>query len=677
MDKFRLLKIHHDSPPPVNDASKPPVNDSTRPHSSPPADERAPKVLNINDNGVVHERIFLAHGKAGNQDGNLVVQHHVNSFPSQRFPITKGHFKALIHLEPGPNNVRLFVEGPQGARWPNSSIVIHYVPLLQNPPLHLVLLLGKDSKGTFDSPKYKRDREGNDLELAKKKLRMAGYMMSAFTDEQMYRNGFGHRTFRLYEEWGPDTLSNRDRSARTTAVVHVLRTDKTVAEIRDPNRAQQKSDATDKGALFGIALDTIRNAGGVFNNGHEVMVAALFLDAHWDANQKLIQGHAALGGGAGHIKLAIFGSQAIHSWPSCLEEVVPSLMDDTRTDTSEVANDSNQSGTSWECLNIGMGAFMHEIGHLLGCPHQESGVMLRDYITWNRSFMTRDGNYCARTNGPGKELTLAQDECNWHRLDVLRFRYHPAFRLPQEYPAPLDPTKPNLYPVEGGAFARSATGIYLVEIRVDDGVRSWLEYHDLPQTELFLIEQELRDRLPEKYRSPDKKIKIELLACGEQQTAVEDFGALTRGAMVQLPSGGHAFKSNKLGSANGDEQMVVFPHRGPHPVPIARIQVHSGNAVDGVEFFFEDGSNYLFGKRGGSPHDINFRPGEQLIGFYCRTGAWVDGLSVITSLQRTNIFGKAQGGKGHDLVPPHGYRIAGLYGNIAQWTMSIGILYTS
>src|SRR5437763_608989 len=88
--------------------------------------------------------------------------------------------------------------------------------------------------------------------------------------------------------------------------------------------------------------------------------------------------------------LHISGKPSLQSYPSCMQEGVPSLRDCSPTDTRYVANDCNESGSSWEVANIGTGAHLHEVGHLLGCPHQESGVMLRDYVTFIRTFLVRE-----------------------------------------------------------------------------------------------------------------------------------------------------------------------------------------------------------------------------------------------------------------------------------------------
>ena len=73
--------------------------------------------------------------------------------------------------------------------------------MVNAPPLQLVMLLGKDSDGTFDAVPERVQREGNGLETAMKKYRMAAYLWQAFTGEQMFRNSFGRRCFRFEEEW--------------------------------------------------------------------------------------------------------------------------------------------------------------------------------------------------------------------------------------------------------------------------------------------------------------------------------------------------------------------------------------------------------------------------------------------------------------------------------------------
>src|SRR5699024_10881451 len=130
------------------------------------------------------------------------------------------------------------------------------LPLSNSPPLDLVVVLGKDSDGTFDAVPERIAREGNDLGRAIRKFRMAAYLWQSFTGEQMFRHGFGRRCFRFEEEWQTGTLSRRDSASghmRNEAKVHVVRCDKTVAELRS---LQSQPDG-DKQGLFDIAKNAI------------------------------------------------------------------------------------------------------------------------------------------------------------------------------------------------------------------------------------------------------------------------------------------------------------------------------------------------------------------------------------------------------------------------------------
>ena len=191
----------------------------------------------------------MIYGRAGPDvpfDGQITVEHHHNSFPAQSFPVTgihistknltiDSHFKALAHLLPGPNILRLtFVPPPQisQARF-TTRITLHCLPLLQNPPLHLAIVLPQDSEGFFEAPS---DRS-NGLDEAVKKLRLAAYLWQAYTAEQLFRNfpgspgniGSARRSFRLEDEWMNDTLSLQETDVRrNTAKVHIVRSPLTI-----------------------------------------------------------------------------------------------------------------------------------------------------------------------------------------------------------------------------------------------------------------------------------------------------------------------------------------------------------------------------------------------------------------------------------------------------------------
>ena len=580
--------------------------------------------------GQVHQKVLLVYGQIGDAsektlDGNLTVCHHQDNFPATIWPVSDSHFKALVHLTPGPNRLRFDFTSPKIS--PNNSslpahsswININFLPLINSPPLQLVILLGKDSPATFDAVPERKQREGNDLNIAVRKFRMAAYLWQAFTGEQMYRNGFGRRCFRFEEEWQTGSLTFRDKEMgqmRNEAKVHVVRTEKTVREIRDLDLAQQYNNATRKGELYSIAMEAVKEHFKPVK-GQRQYISLLLLDAHWDTKAKTITGHAALGGGAGEVQLAIFGSQALQSYPASIEEVVPAFSDCTRTNTNFVANDCNESGSNWEAANIGIGAHLHETGHLFGCPHQESGIMLRDYVRLNRTFLCREP-YSTRTKSPGVRLCLPKDECGWHRLDALRFKNHPCFRLPTD--APLNPDESiQVWPADNGkALITAPTGISFVEIFAegDETCRAWLEYSNGdvqsggPPRQILLTENELKARLPEDRKS-SKKLNIKIFSAGQGSHEIIDFNALLKAKnhLVKLPNGQSGFKGCKLGESaqeGSKAEQVILETAHIQTKLLTSIKVYHGYALDGMEFLYEDSTSQLFGKRGVQPVGSQF-----------------------------------------------------------------------
>ena len=614
--------------------------------------------------GKVYEKVLLVSGEVGDPlqkpiDGNLTIHHDKDSqaFPPTNWPVSDSYFKALVYLTPGWNRIRLDFTSPKLTSndsgpfsTPHSSfIMLNYLPLASAPPLQLAVLVGSDSPGTFDAIPQRVQQEGNDLGLAIRKFRMAAHLWQSFTAEQMHRNNFGRRCFRFEEEWQTGTLSVRDWELgrmKNEAKIHVIRSDKTVAELRDLQVAQQYSAASKKGDLYSYAADAVKRHFNV-RPGQKQYVAALILDSHWDPQVGTIRAHAALGGAADDLGLGIFGSHALQSYPSCIEEVIPSFTDCTRTDTNFVANDCNESGSSWEAANIGIGAHMHEIGHLFGCPHQESGVMLRDYVTFNRTFLVKEP-YSTRTKSQGLRICRQEDECTWHRLDVLRFRYHPCFRLPTDEPLINQEDTVQVYPIGSGkVLLVAATGIPFIEIYYEGEqfCKHWLEYlsadprnGSLPR-QITVTEIELRSKLPEDKRK--KKLNLRVFSGNSHSVTIEDLDQLlSKDNVVNLPlkrqspkqdegltmnaynnvmglgrsfETRQGFKGRKLGLSRLEgslPQEVIFESANFQSKIMTSIKVHSGAALDGIEFCYEDGHSQLFGKRGGKPGGDEFFFGE-------------------------------------------------------------------
>ncbi|KAI4187566.1 MAG: hypothetical protein L6R41_002711 [Letrouitia leprolyta] len=610
-----------------------------------------------NRNSVtVNQKVLLVYGQIADPsqqslDGTLTVCHHQDNFPPTVWPVCDSHFKALVHLSPGPNRIRFDFTSPKLVT-SNFSIPAHsswmninFLPVTTSPPVQLVILLGKDSTGTFDAVPERIHREGNDLDTAVRKFRMAAYLWQAFTGEQMYRNGFGRRCFRFEEEWQSGTLTFRDRDSgqmRSEAKIHVVRSEKTVKELRALDLAQQYDKATRKGDLFSIAMEAMKDHFKPVR-GQKQYVSVLLLDAHWDTAAKTITGHAALGGGSREIQLAIFGSQALQSYPSCLEDVVPAFTDCTRTDTNFIANDCNESGSNWESANIGIGAHLHENGHMLGCPHQESGIMLRDYVRFNH--IPANGDESLR-----------------------------------------------VWPVDGGKVIVTApTGIAFVEVFTDNDntCHAWIEYGNGdslssgPPRQIILTESDIKARLADDKKI--KRLKLSIHSVGQGNHNVEDFAHLTsKASVVKLPNGQIGFKGSQLGTsqqAGSQPEQVILESAINQKKLLTSIKVYHGFAVDGIEFLYEDLTSQLFGKRGGQTGGSEFlldtRRGEVIMGFNLRSGLWVDGIEILTSLgRRSGMYGNPTGGSGSTLIPPRGYSIAGVSGSCAAWIDGFSLIIT-
>ncbi|KAF2835968.1 hypothetical protein M501DRAFT_987910 [Patellaria atrata CBS 101060] len=657
----------------------------------------APQVLSISEKSWVNQKILLIYGQCGDPmqkqiDGSITIYHHQDSFPPTTWPVCDSHFKALVYLQPGPNTIKLdFVSPKHTPHNPHSSWThINYLPLNNVPPLHLAIILAKDSPGTYDAVPERIQREGNGLETAIRKFRMAAYLWQAFTGEQMNRNNFGRRCFRYDEEWQQGTLTYHDtqtKTLRNEAKIHIIRSEKTVAEIRDLEIAQQYGPAKKKGDLFGIAMEAVKQHFRPEPNQVHY-VSCMFLDSHWDPKVKTIRGHAALGGGDGQVKLAIFGSHALQSYPASIEEVVPAFSDCTRTDTKHVANDCSESGSNWEAANIGIGAHLHETGHLFGCGHQENGVMLRDYVRFNRTFTCREP-FSTRTNTPGQRLCLMADECTWHRLDCLRFRFHPCFRIAIDPFSEFDDGLQVWSVANNEVVVTSKSGVAFAELFAegDEFCRSWIEYLNtensaLPQ-QVTLNESDLRGRLPEKMQK--KKLKVEIHGPSGAKHTIEDFSSLvSKNTRLKLPDGRMGFRGSKRGASQmqgSRPEEVVLESAMIFTKLMISIRVYHGMSIDGIEFYYEDGTSQLFGKRGGKPNGSEFtldtRRGELLLGFYVRAGFWIDGIQIHTSLgNKSEIYGNAAGGNGYMLIPPRGYTLAGVYGSCGPWLDGFGLIIT-
>ena len=217
--------------------------------------------------------------------------------------------------------------------------------------------------------------------------------------------------------------------------------------------------------------------------------------------------------------------------------------------------------------------------------------MLRDYVRLNRTFVTREA-YSTRTKESGIQLCKREDECAWHRLDTLRFRFHPCFQLPTD-PANSSDGSVQVWTVENGSvLVTAATGIAWIELfpEGDDLCHHWIEYVDPSTTaprQVTLTEQDLRERLPADKRK--KKLKIKIFSCGGNNHEVEDFADLTgKISKIKLPDGRPGFRSSQLGASQMENSQPTEVLLGSHQKPprlLSKIKIYSGGSLDVLEFF--------------------------------------------------------------------------------------------
>jgi hypothetical protein len=219
----------------------------------------------------------------------------------------------------------------------------------------------------------------------------------------------------------------------STAKIHLIRSDKTVDEIRDAEVAQQNEQGRRRDDLHKYFEEALKKQGGPFVSSARPVVAGLILDSAFSIEQHLILGHAALGcSNPQGLSLGVFGSHLTYSWPRFLEEVPGSLLD-SAIPGDTVGDDNGECGTMWEACSIGQGAFLHEVGHAFGAPHT-TGIMERGYAQdWPKCFLGGTA-YCSAKKTQGVTVVHGKTSNNstWDLSDALSFSVQSHFWVPTD-----------------------------------------------------------------------------------------------------------------------------------------------------------------------------------------------------------------------------------------------------
>ena len=163
----------------------------------------------------------------------------------------------------------------------------------------------------------------------------------------------------------------------------MIRSDRIVAQLQDPDFAQQIAHSPFKDHLLLIFSSALKVQGGIFDSGARPVVAGLILDSHYSMQQDLIFSHAAHGSHSENgLSLGMFGSHLTHSWPRFLVEVPEGLLD-TTCPGETVGNDNGECLMMWEACSVGQGAFFaRNRSCILGVRVRQLGWAQNALVKW-------------------------------------------------------------------------------------------------------------------------------------------------------------------------------------------------------------------------------------------------------------------------------------------------------
>jgi hypothetical protein len=444
------------------------------------------------------------------------------------------------------------------------------------------------------------------LSAAIAKFRLAAYMWQAHTAEEFRAAGLGRRSFRIEEEWSRDTLSrvyNADAVMASTAKVHLIRCDLTVAELRDVNIAQQNSNGNKRDKLHEIFSEALKAHGGVFASEAKPIVAGLILDSHYDAKKRLILAHAALGAhNPDGLSLGMFGSHLTYSWPRYLEEVPDCLLDTTSVG-DRVGNDNGECNTAWEACCVGQGAFLHEVGHAFSAPHT-TGIMARGYPRdWSKCFLSRTSDAtCGTIAGVSPVTPSTTHECHWDIRDLLRFKKLPHFR--QISDAPLDHQPPKFELDDDEEFLRIKISCEagVAQIMLNRKSAGEASVRSPLKTAYFTL-----DELEAQYKT-EEPLLLEVTAMNGESRTADLWNFFSSRSYIRVPGTSMRLQMKSVaidGEGRGQSEdlwkwavMLKKRCQDGSLVQASKIDVRVGCALDGAEVYYRDGTKIPCGPRG-------------------------------------------------------------------------------
>ncbi|XP_014230132.1 uncharacterized protein LOC106654673 [Trichogramma pretiosum] len=276
------------------------------------------------------------------------------------WPCVNGDFRLLVELQRGHNRVELEAAGHR------RKFGLVYEPRYTRLRVTPVYVICAGHDGYFQGPQ----NENRSPESAATRIGLGARLLQTLTAEKLHEAGHGRKTFQLERDLdGPECLVMHSQ-------LHVDRaramTQRELWEL--VGRELMQGPLASKDRKYLAFLSCTRYCGAPSPRTHEDTLART-------------QAHAALGGGG----LALFGSACLHTWPTCMAQVLPRFLDTRAIDTEQLMDDSNYRGTHGGCLATTLGSALHELGHTFDLGHTRDGIMGRGFDFVDRVFLGAAG----------------------------------------------------------------------------------------------------------------------------------------------------------------------------------------------------------------------------------------------------------------------------------------------
>ncbi|KAI9295778.1 hypothetical protein K502DRAFT_341473 [Neoconidiobolus thromboides FSU 785] len=625
-------------------------------------------LLNVKNEEIVYQKLILITGEIKNnntdKEGALVVIDTLKQI--YHYSVVNNIFKCLVPLIEGNNLIQFYFNQIE------YHLNLNYQRDNTKPAYQLAILVAKDSDLTFENLPNKR----NDLDSAIRRLRMAAYIWQAYIREQMIINGYNNSTINFVEKYQQDTIYTNENIFNNTADVMILKSEYTMEQIRDKDIAQQyKFKEGDlpvdksKPGLLNILKETL-NKYGIKD---EFRVACLILDTKYDREIDLIRGHAAVQGINDKELMSIMGSHTTFAWPETISEIIPCFMDLTKVDRNYLADERKGTGLHMDAYCIGIGAFLHEVVHALGCPHTPTGIMNRGYEEFYKPFLL----VCPKSNRfiPILEHNMA----HFHITNLNRMRLHRCCSIPNEYMFynnNLEQFK--LYFIDEKIHIEFNNGIGQILILNGDEIlyiQNHMKQHlnQLPKKVEISINQEIINLIQnEKYNN----LRMEINGL-YQLKIINDFKSFILNSKI-IKHNQCYYKGEVIGTTNNNHPNIqYFEVIFDNSINSINLLIHAGIYIDGIKFYNNNNNELIFecGGNGGNQYNLNNLNLNQVISMKVNAGYFVDGFQFNINNQNQNQWFGGHGGKSSSLYLPPNCIIRGFYGYSSNVLHGLGLIY--